>query len=60
MSTGADVKNQVSIPGDGDASGGNSSGGKSPKAPTLHQPPNFMGESGQPDNQSTDRGKGTN
>jgi len=58
MSTGAEVNNQFATPGDGDASGGNSSGGKTMKAPVLYQPPAFMGESGKPDNQSTDRPKG--
>lgn len=40
-----------------DTSGGNVVG----KAPgfRLHQPPNFMGRSGQPDNQSTNRPKGS-
>lgn len=28
------------------------------KAPTLYQPAAFMGKSGTPDNQSTNRGKG--
>jgi hypothetical protein len=40
-----------------DTSGGNVVG----KAPSyrLHQPPAFMGKSGQPDNQSTNRPKGS-
>jgi hypothetical protein len=33
--------------------------GKAPSNNTLHQPPNFLGQSGQPDNQSTNRPKGT-
>lgn len=38
-------------------SGGGNVVGAAPKS-RLHQPPNFMGKSGQPDNQSTSRGKG--
>lgn len=41
-----------------DTSGGNIVN-KGPTNHTLHQPPNFMGKSGQPDNQSTNRPKGT-
>lgn len=41
-----------------DTSGGNVVG-KAPSKNTLHQPPNFLGKSGQPDNQSTNRSKGT-
>jgi hypothetical protein len=59
MSTGAEAKNQFSIPGDGDKSGGNSSGGKSPMAPRLHQPAKFQGRSGMPDNQDTKRPVGS-
>lgn len=59
MSTGANKSNQFSIPGDGDASGGNVSGGKGGVKATLHQPPDFQGKSGQPDNQSTSRPKGS-
>lgn len=40
-----------------DTSGGNIVG-KAPNPPTLFQPASFMGKSGQPDNQSTNRGKG--
>ena len=40
-----------------DTSGGNVVG-KAPSNNTLHQPPNFMGESGKPDNRPTDRGDG--
>lgn len=58
MSTGGEKKNQFAHTGDGDSSGGNSSGGKNIKAPVLYQPASFMGKSGQPDNQSTNRGKG--
>lgn len=60
MSTGSDKSAQFATPGDGDTSGGNSSGGSTIKAPTLYQPGNMMGKSGTPDNQSTNRGKGTN
>lgn len=42
-----------------DTSGGNLVN-KNPNPPTLFQPAAFMGKSGQPDNQSTNRGKGTN
>lgn len=59
MSTGGDKSAQFAHPGDGDASGGNSSGGTTMKAPTLYQPADFQGKSGQPDNQSTNRGKGS-
>lgn len=58
MSTGGKMENQARTP-DTDTSGGNSTGGTTMKAPRLHQPPNFMGQSGQPDNQSTSRPKGS-
>jgi hypothetical protein len=53
MSTGAKQSNQARMQ---DTSGGNVVG----KAPSgkLHQPPAIFGKSGQPDNQSTNRGKG--
>lgn len=54
MSTGAEAKNQARTQ---DTSGGNVVG-KAPSA-RLHQPPAFMGKSGQPDNQSTNRPKGS-
>jgi hypothetical protein len=54
MSTGGKQDNQASM--DSDKGGGNLTG-KAPSA-KLYQPPDFMGKSGQPDNQSTDRGKG--
>jgi hypothetical protein len=38
-------------------SGGGQVVGKAPSG-RLHQPPRFMGKSGMPDNQSTNRGKG--
>lgn len=41
-----------------DTSGGNIVN-KGPTDHKLHQPPNFMGDSGKPDNQSTNRPKGT-
>lgn len=40
-----------------DTSGGNIVG-KGPTNHTLHQPPNFLGESGKPSPNSSDRGKG--
>lgn len=40
-----------------DQKGGAQVVGAAPKA-RLHQPPRFMGKSGQGDNQSTSRGKG--
>ena len=40
-----------------DQSGGGNVVGRAPKS-RLHQPPAFQGKSGQPDNQSTNRGKG--
>lgn len=58
MSTGASWSKQAPNSGQPDKSGGNLSGGNGVKA-TLHQPPAFQGKSGQPDNQSTFRGKGT-
>lgn len=54
MSTGADESKQRRTQ---DSSGGNVVG-KAPSG-TLHQPPAFLGKSGQPDNQSTNRPKGT-
>lgn len=59
MSTGADKSRQFATPGDGDKSGGNLSGSGSPKHPTLYQPASFQGKSGQPNNQSTSRPKGS-
>lgn len=41
-----------------DTSGGNVVG-KAPDKNTLHQPPNFLGQSGKSDNQSTNRPKGS-
>jgi hypothetical protein len=53
VSTGAKESNQHRAE---QAQGGNVVG-KAPNG-TLHQPPNFMGPSGQSDNQSTNRGAG--
>ena len=53
MSTGGKVSNQSRQ----DQSGGAQVVGGPPKS-TLHQPPNFQGQSGQPDNQSTKRPSG--
>lgn len=50
---------QFATPSDGDPSGGNMSGGKAQKQPVRLTVASFMGRSGQPDNQSTDRGKGS-
>lgn len=55
MSTGASLANQSQAQ---DSSGGNLAN-KDPKPPTLYQPANFMGKSGQPDNQTTERPKGS-
>ena len=41
-----------------DTSGGNIVN-KGPTDHKLYQPPDFMGDSGKPDNSKTDRGKGT-
>ncbi len=41
-----------------DTSGGNIVG-KGPTKQRLHKAPAFQGKSGKPDNQSTNRGKGT-
>lgn len=54
MSTGGKAANQS--PG-ADAGGGNIVN-KGPTKHRLHQPPAIFGKSGQPDNQSTNRGKG--
>jgi hypothetical protein len=54
MSTGAKKENQSRTQ---DTSGGNVVG-KAPNA-DLYQPAKFMGKSGQPDNQSTNRAKGS-
>ncbi len=59
MSTGAEKSNQFATPGDGDSSGGNSSGGKTFKQPVRYQVKPFQGRSGQPDNQDTSRPKGS-
>lgn len=58
MSTGGSWAKQAPNSGQPDKSGGNLVGGNGIKA-TLHQPPAFMGKSGQPDNQSTSRPKGS-
>lgn len=55
MSTGAKPENQKT---GADASGGNVVD-RAPANNTLHQPPNFLGQGGTPNNQSTSRGKGT-
>jgi hypothetical protein len=55
MSTGADANKQKT---GADSSGGNIVN-KGPTDHKLHQPPNFLGQSGTPNNQSTSRGKGT-
>lgn len=54
MSTGANENAQKT---GADPSGGNIVN-KGPTDQTLHQPPAFLGKSGQPDNQSTSRPKG--
>ena len=53
MSTGAKAENQAAT----QTSAGGQVVGKAPSG-KLYQPPKFMGQSGQPDNQSTSRGKG--
>lgn len=53
MSTGGSVSKQSRV----DQKGGAQVVGAAPKS-RLHQPPAVMGKSGQPDNQSTSRGKG--
>lgn len=55
MSTGANASDQKT---GADASGGNIVN-KGPTDHKLYQPPDFMGKSGQPDNQSTSRPKGS-
>lgn len=54
MSTGGNAQRQGgSVP----QTGGGNVVGKAPSG-KLHQPPAIFGKSGQPDNQSTNRGKG--
>ena len=55
MSTGAKASNQSRTQ---DSSGGNVVG-KAPDKNVLYTPANFMDKSGQPDNQSTKRPKGS-
>lgn len=55
MSETAKAANQSRVQ---DTSGGNIVN-KGPTKHRLHQPPKFQGKSGTPDNQSTNRGKGT-
>ena len=55
MSTGAKESNQSQKQ---DTSGGNVVG-KAPDKNVLYQPPNFLDKSGQSDNQSTSRPKGS-
>jgi hypothetical protein len=59
MSTGSEASKQFAHTGDGDSSGGNSSGGKTMQMPRVHMVQPFQGKSGQPDNQDTSRPKGT-
>lgn len=54
MSSGAEDRQSQSQ----NSSGGNLAN-KDPNKPTLYQPANFQGKSGQPDNQSTNRPKGS-
>lgn len=54
MSTGGKLENQASTKS---AEGGGNM--TAPKPAVLYQPANFMGKSGMPDNQSTNRPKGT-
>lgn len=54
MSTGAKSSNQSRS----EQSGGGNLVGKAPSG-RLHKAPNFQGKSGQPDNQSTRRPKGS-
>lgn len=51
------VERQFATVGEGDPSGGNSSGGNF-KQPVRLQVAPFQGRSGQPDNQDTSRAKG--
>jgi hypothetical protein len=55
MSTGSKESNQARTQ---DTSGGNIVG-KAPTKQTLYKPPNIFGKSGQSDNQSTSRPKGS-
>jgi hypothetical protein len=58
MAEGINVGNSGQQGREQDTSGGNVVG-KAPSNNTLHQPPNFLGKGGQPDNQSTSRPKGS-
>lgn len=60
MSTGSKEDNQFATTGDGDSSGGNASGPSTLKSVKTYIVQPFQGKSGQPNNQETDRGKGTN
>lgn len=55
MSTGAKLENQSRV----DQSGGAQIINKTPTDPPLRQPPRFQGKSGTPDNQDTNRPKGS-
>ena len=57
--TGSKHEDQFAHANDGDPSGGNISGGKVQKQPVHLYVVPFQGKSGQPDNQSTFRGKGS-
>jgi hypothetical protein len=55
MSTGAKLDNQCRP----SQAGGGQILDKAPTKQTLYQPPKFQGQSGQPNNQSTSRPKGS-
>jgi hypothetical protein len=55
MSTGAEQSKQAET----QTTAGGNVVGKAPDKNTLHQPPAFLGKSGQGDNQSTNRAKGS-
>ena len=55
---GIPLDNQAAAGWSLDTSGGNSLGATMPDG-QLRQPPDFMGDSGKPDNRSTNRPKGT-
>lgn len=59
MSTGSKEDNQFATTGEGDSSGGNASGPSTLKSVKTYIAPSFQGKSGQPDNQDTNRPKGS-
>lgn len=59
MSTGSEASKQFAHTGDGDNSGGNASGKSTFQTVKIYKAPSFQGKSGTPDNQDTNRPKGS-